>query len=263
MLTTNFLVNRTSIRDFEEEISDEQLRKVFDLVNEKADELKDSQASLLINTNGKSVYDSLRLVGGYMGTMIYAPAYIALNVLNEDSTAYIKGAYVLEELTTKLNDLGLSSCRITVEKVADQVKKSTFNYEDGRVNFLLAIGVPTDPKVDPHRYDDRKGVDEFVYIEDFDHRADNDTLAQRGLDEVLYYARFAPSEFNIQPWAFLLKDGKIMLYIENYSGPANLVDAGIMTYYIDELTESISREEWVLDPQISGERFTYIGSKNI
>ena len=36
---------------------------------------------------------------------------------------------------------------------------------------ILAIGEATKQEVREHRYDDRKGINEFVFIDDLDHKA--------------------------------------------------------------------------------------------
>ena len=160
--------------------------------------------------------------------------------------------------------MGIGNCWITVGDVEEDVKKSLFNYEKGEVNLLLAIGYPVDTTVRQHQFDDRKGIGEFVFIDDLGNKATNEDLEQRGLDEIFAYARFAPSAYNAQPWRFLLVDDLIKLYIEDYKGNANLLDAGIIMYYIDKLGESISMgSNWEIKPEINDDKYVYIASKQL
>src|SRR5699024_5851331 len=239
MLTTNFLKTRTSTRDYlDKNVSQEDMEKVISLIEEETEKLGKDNLAFIVNTDGETIYKSLSGIAGYGGIMIKAPMYITLNILNNDSKSYVKGAYGMEELITKLNALGLGTCWITVSDVEKTVKESVFNFTEGEVNHLLAVGYPEDVSVREHRYDDRNGITDFVYIGDFNNRASIEQLEQYGLDDLFHYARFAPSAYNAQPWKFIVDGGEIKLYIENYKGIVNLLDAGIIMYYIDELIQT-------------------------
>ena len=259
MLTTNFLKTRTSTRDFlDEKISDDKMKTLFGLVDEESSKYGKDNLSFLVNTDGENIYNSLTGIAGYMGVMIKAPIYIALNTLNTEDKTFVIGAYAMEDLITKLNEAGFGTCWVTVTDVKENIKQSVFNYTSGAVNHLLAVGLPKDTSVREHRYDDRKGVDEFVYIDDFNNEATVDELEQRGLADLFSYLRFAPSILNAQPWRFLIDGDEIKLYIENYKGIENLIDAGIVMYYFDELTKTIKTSKWEIKPELNGERFSYI-----
>lgn len=260
MLTTNFLKTRTSTRDYlDKNVSEEDMKKIISFINEESDNLGKDNFNFLISTDGENIYKALAGIAGYGGVMIKAPMYIALNTLNDNAETFVIGAYGIEKLITKLNEMGLGTCWITVSDVEDTVKESTFNFTDGKVNHLLAVGYPVDISVKEHRFDDRLGVTDFVYIGDLDHKATVEELEQYGLDDLFHYARFAPSAFNAQPWRFVVGDGEIKLYIEDYKGVVNLIDAGIIMYYIDELTKTYNQEStWVVEPKLDGEKYAYI-----
>lgn len=263
MLTTNFLKTRRSTRHFlDKEVSEEDKKKIFSLIDEEYKKTGRDILTFLVNTDGETIYKSLSGIAGYSGVMIKAPMYIALNTLNNDAKTFVIGAYGIEELITKLNDMGLGTCWITVSEVEDTVKQSTFNFTDGQVNHLLAVGYPEDTSVKEHRYDDRMGVTDFVFIENFNHKASVEELEQYGLDKLFYYARFAPSAYNAQPWRFVVDGGELKLYIEDYKGTVNLLDAGIIMYYIDELTQTFSLDsKWRIEPDLDGEKYAYIAKK--
>ncbi|MFO3718053.1 nitroreductase family protein [Anaerococcus sp. ENR1011] len=265
MLTTNFLKTRTSTRDYKEKNLDENTtKKIFEIVEAEAEKLGKEDLSFLVNTDGESVYKSLEGVAGYRGIMIKAPAYIALNTLNNNPASIVKGAYGMEEIITRLNELGLGSCWITVSDVETTVKQSAFNFTDGDVNLLLAVGYPLNDEVRQQRYDDRKPTEDLVFLGDFDTQATDEDLEQRGLNDIFDYAKFAPSTHNEQPWRFVIVDDEINLYIEDFKGDVNLIDAGIIMYYIDELGKSLAMASgWDVKPEISSDKYTYIATKKM
>lgn len=265
MLTTNFLKIRTSTRDYlDKEISEEDKKKVFDLVKEEAEKFEKDNLNFIVKTDGDIVYNALKGLAGYAGVMIKSPMYIGLNTLNKEEKTYVLGAYASEELITKLNEIGLATCWVTIADVEKTVKKNTFNFESGDVNQILAVGYPVSKEVKEHRYDDRLGITDIVFMDDFNNNASLGQLEQYGLDDLFHYARFAPSAYNAQPWRFLINDDGLNLYIKDYKGVVNLVDAGIIMYYIDELTKDLSNNsKWEILPEIKGEEYTFVAKKSL
>lgn len=265
MLTTQFLKSRTSTRDFiETTLDDKTLAKVNKIVEEEAIKLGKDDLRFIVRNDGADVYQALSGIAGYRGVMIDAPCYLALNTLNDDPASLVKGAYGIEDLITKLDEIGLGSCWITLNDLSEDIKKSLFNYDHGDIEVLLAIGHPVYTTVREHKFDDRKGIGELVYLNDFSKLATNEDLENRGLEDIFSYARFAPSAYNNQPWRFLIVDDIIKLYIKDYKGSVNLLDAGIMMYYIDKLGESISmNSDWDIKPEINSDEYVYIASKQL
>lgn len=265
MLTTNFLKSRTSTRDYKNKnLEESTVKKIFEIVETEAEKLGKEDLSFLVNTDGESVYKALEGVAGYRGIMIKAPAYIALNALNDNPASIVKGAYGMEEIITRLNELGLGSCWITVSDVEKTVKQSAFNFTDGDVNLLLAVGYPLDDEVHQQKYDDRLATEDLVFLDDFDTQATDEDLEQRGLNDIFDYAKFAPSTHNEQPWRFVIVDDEINLYIKDFKGDVNLIDAGIIMYYIDELGKSFAMTSgWEVNPDISSDKYTYIATKKM
>jgi len=261
MDTKNLLKFRTSTRDYKDEKLDEAIaKKVYEIVNDEAEKLGRENLAFLLNTDGESVYKALNGVAGYRGVMIKAPAYIALDARNNDPATIVKGAYGVEEIITKLHKLGLGTCWITVSEVDEVVKQNAFNYSEGDINILLAVGYPLDDERREHSYIDRGATEDLVFLGDFDTPATDEDLEQRGLNEIFNYAKFAPSANNAQPWRFLIVDDELSLYIEDYKGDVNLIDAGIMMYYIDELSKAYAMPlGFEVEPKIGSDKYTYIG----
>ena len=265
MLTTNFLKTRTSTRDFKDQNVDEtKIKKIYQIITEIQNRFGESDLNYQLNKKGEEVYFKLKGNAGYKGVMIKAPLYVALEIKNNNKNALVKGAYALEELITNLEAEGLGSCYITVSGVSDDILKSAFVNAEGKIMSILAIGEASKEEVREHRYDDRKGINEFVFIDNLDHEASVEELSQRGLDDLFSYLRFAPSSYNSQPWRFVLIDNLVKLYLEDYKDEANLVDAGIVMYYFDQLTKDISiNSNWDVDVKLDQHKFQFIAQKEL
>ena len=265
MLTTNFLKTRTSTRDFKDQnVDDEKIKSIYQIISELENKFGETDLHYQVNKKGEEVYFKLKGSAGYKGVMIKAPLYVGLDITNNNETALVKGSYGLEELITKLNELGLGSCYVTVSGVSDDILKSAFPNSQGKIMSILAIGEAKNEEVREHRFDDRKGINEFVFIDSLDHKASVDELSQRGLDDLFSYLRFAPSSYNSQPWRFVLKDNLVNLYLEDYKDEANLVDAGIVMYYFDQLTKELSINSlWEVEPKLDGSKFQFIAQKEL
>ena len=265
MLTTNFLKARTSTRDFkDQDVDDEKIKNIYQIISELENKFGEKDLHYQVNKKGEEVYFKLKGNAGYKGVMIKAPLYIGLDITNNNESALVKGSYGLEELITKIHELGLRSCYITVSGVSDDILKSAFTSSQGKIMSILAIGEAVNEEVREHRFDDRKGINEFVFIDNLDHKASVDELSQRGLDDLFSYLRFAPSSYNSQPWRFVLKDNLVNLYLEDYKDEANFVDAGIVMYYFDQLTKELSiNSQWKVDPKAYGSKFKFIAQKEL
>ena len=119
----------------------------------------------------------------------------------------------------------------------------------GEINYILAIGYgkARNPFINDS-FSDRIGVEEIVFTDKIGNHANVDDLENRGLGDLFYYIRFAPSTLNKQPWRFLLERDKVTLLIKYNKGEEpNLIDAGIVMYYFESLGESIGlNSKWQL-----------------
>ena len=265
MLMNTFMQSRKSVRDFKrKKISTKDITLIQGAINTVNEMSRKHDVVFSFYEDGKSVFEPLVGRGGYRGRMIEAPAYIAMELLNESEEAYIFGAFYMEDLITKLQDFGLGSCWVTLTDVEEGLMKSVFNKSKGNVHFALALGYTLpDINIGIQEFSTRLGLEDFIYFEDFDSRADVDMLENYGLDDLFYYLRFAPSTMNRQPWRFLIKNDNIELFIEDYKGVENLVDAGIIMYYYVKLARARGIDaRWYLngDKDINNKKF--IGRTN-
>ena len=134
------------------------------------------------------------------------------------------------------------------------------------MDYLLAIGHPVakNPFID-EPFSSRVGIEDIVFKDEIGKVVSVDELESRGLDDLFYYVRFAPSSYNKQPWRFVLKDHKVILLMA-YSNDEelNLADAGIIMYYFESLAKAIginSKWELIDENNIKDEecKYKYIG----
>ncbi|WP_099203040.1 nitroreductase family protein [Miniphocaeibacter massiliensis] len=237
MKLSEFMENRKSAREYRlKNLSNKDLKKVNEIlkeVNEKANRYNINYQLF----EGENIYKPLRGEGGYSGVMIEAPGYISLSMKEPNDESYIYGAYYLEDIIGKLSEIGYGTCWVSLFSVSDELKKDVFGTKD-KIDFILAFGIPVNYILKgDSQYSNRLGLEDFIYINDLDTPVDVETLQNYGLDEIFYYLRNAPSAFNKQPWRFLIKDGKIDLFIKDYQGNVNLTDSGIVMYYYEKLAE--------------------------
>lgn len=95
----------------------------------------------------------------------------------------------------------------------------------------------------------------MVFDQNLDKPVDMAYLEERGLDDLFYYLRFAPSTKNSQPWRFVLSGHRLVLYMEEQDQKVNLMDAGIIMYYFKQLASYIGiSEDWKLDKNLNDDK---------
>lgn len=241
MLMRNFLQSRKSVREFKaRDLSQASVKGIQDLIDQVAPKAAPYNARYTFVEDGKELYQLLEGKGGYAGVMIKAPSYVILNVENSNSLSYINGAYYMEELISGLLNLGIGSCWISLLNVGmeDRVDLSRWGAEDA--DFMLALGYPNNSAIIGEQpYSSRLGIEDIVYQNEIGTPISLETLEQRGLDDLFYYVRFAPSQYNEQPWRYVVKYGSIDMYMID-TGRNFLVEAGIAMYYFENLLHTLS-----------------------
>lgn len=267
MIMSNFLKTRKSVRDFKrKKISDEKLDEVRKILQEivKEEDLKE-KIEFRLYENGDYIYYNLQGVSGYAGVMIESPHYIAIDLKDEDEKTKIFEGYYSEKLVTELNQIGIETCWITVNDIDETVKKRTFGDFSNNISYILAIGhsKARNPFLQ-EPFSERLGLEDIIYDRTLGKHLDIDDLERRGLGDIFFYIRFAPSTKNLQPWRFIIEDDKVELYIKYIEGEELLlVDAGIIMYYFETLAQYLGiRNKWVLgdgDLEFKGGKYRYIG----
>ncbi len=241
MIMANFLKARKSVRDFKKKkINLDTLEQVALSLKEFENEDGTGNIKFKLYENGDYIYEGLKGIGGYSGVMIESPHYISLELKNEDEKTIIYSAYYAEKLITKLNNMGISTCWISISGAEESKKKEILGENVGIVNYLLAIGYskPKNPFVQ-EPFSERYGVEDIVFEKELGKPANMDDLETRGLGDLFFYVRFAPSTKNMQPWRFILDGPIVKLLIVYKDGEKPLLaDAGIIMYYFEALANT-------------------------
>lgn len=250
MIMTNFLKNRKSVREFKNKKVDAKILEEVKLyLDTLAKEEANGNLKFSMYEYGEKLYNDLKGIGGYSGVMIESPHYIELELFNNQESSIIYGGYYMEKLISKLNNLGLDTCWVSISGVDKNTKKEILGERVGEVNYLLAIGYskPKNPFI-AEPFSERIGVEDLVFNKEVGKSMNMDDLENRGLSDLFYYVRFAPSAKNKQPWRFILDDNKVTLLLQNKSNEdLNLMDAGIIMYYFEALAETIGiNSKWDL-----------------
>ena len=226
---------------------------------------KEKGFSFIMLENGDEVFKDLEGVGGYSGVMIKSPHYIGLTILKENTEVEFLGAYYMQTIVKKLYEMNLGSCWINVRNIAQDIKSTLLKDHTGSINYLLAFGLSKDKakhkashmtvtnasstyKQDPYGTKVIEATDsdkarlslgELVYLYEWGKAATYAALESRGVSDIFYYVRNAPSYKNIQPCRLILKDGEAELAILNPENEENYIDAGIMMYTFEGLAKDI------------------------
>lgn len=260
MLITNFLNSRKSVRDYKnKEVKKDDMVAIQKGLDDR--NLKSSKYQFTLHTNGDDIYKALDGHGGYGGVMIKAPAYIAMNVLEEHPQAYLEASYAMEDLETMLADLGLGSCWVTLLEASDVLIKDTFKNPEGRIKYLLATGYPSRSfNFGSKDFVPKIGVEDYVFRNLEKEPYTMEELEHFGLDDLFYYLRMAPSSKDRQPWRFIIQDNYISLYADDINNLDDFVDIGIVIYYFDSLAKASNfNPVWEIDIKDAVNGLTYIG----
>lgn len=258
----NFLKGRKSVRDFKKKkINPTTLEQVVSNLKELENEDGAGNIKFNLYENGDFVYEGLKGIGGYSGVMIESPHYIALELKDYDEKSIIYSAYYMEKLITRLNNMGIETCWVSILGVEENKKKEILGENINNIDYLLAIGYskPKNPFIQ-EPFSDRFGVEDIVYEKKLGRSANMDDLEARGLGDLFFYVRFAPSSKNIQPWRFILDGTLVKLVIVHKDGEKPLLaDAGIIMYYFEALanTQGIKNKWKLIDGNVKEGELNY------
>jgi hypothetical protein len=263
-----FTANIQSIRDYQEtRLSENIISDIIAYLREiNAGIGSEKGFSLIMLENGEEVFNDLQGVGGYSGIMIKSPHYIGLTFYKEGPESEILGAYYMQSIVKKLYDMKLGSCWINIRSISDDLKAKLLKNQTGSIEYLLAFGLtdekaikqkaphmtvtntassykqdPYGTKVNEASESDqaRHSLGEIVYLYEWGKQATYEELESRGMGDILYYVRNAPSYKNLQPCRLILKDGEVELAVLNPENEGNHIDAGIMIYTLEGLAKDI------------------------
>lgn len=219
------------------------------------------KVDFIVLENGDTVFQALKGVAGYNGHMIEAPHYFLITC-SGDTADYQTVGYLGEWLALQLAKKDIGTCWISVNGNQEQVAQKLELEVDGTIAALMAFGEAkedkklskiyafgettlqqsqknfdeSDSSIKDENYAYKNAITEFVYLKKFGTEMEYDEIAKRGMDEVFYYMRNAPSWGNLQPWKFILDGSCVILAmaknpeVEQYIQD---VDAGIAMLYFE------------------------------
>ena len=203
--------------------------------------------SILFIDHGKEVCERLSGKEGYYGKMIDAPHYLAIT--SKVFPNYLENSgYIMELMRLKASELGLGTCWITIED-EDTLREVLHIGGEERITAFAAIGQSYKGifKNDMSKQSGRMGLEEIAFMERWGTRCTLEDLEARGLADVFYYTRLAPSWGNRQPWQFIIDKDRILLTIFREEETMEL-DAGIVMLYLEKSAhEEGIPGSWVLD----------------
>ncbi len=198
-------------------------------------------ASVLFIENGKELFDKLSGKAGYFGKMMEAPHYLA--VVTKEGPGYLENSgYIMELMRMKAWELGLGTCWLSIQDESE-LKKILGVANTERLTAFAAIGYPYKGifKKDISPKSSRLSMEEIVYLNQWNNSCTVEQLEQLGFANIIYFAKYAPSYGNRQPWKLIVDHDKIFLTVAEDGKPDTGLDAGIMMLYF----EKASREEGI------------------
>lgn len=235
---------RKSIRDFKEKnLEAEAARELLNICNHTSQLLEGIETSFHYIEDGEKVFQFLKGNVGYHGMAIKAPHYLVLTSEKKEDNL-INAGYMMEQVLLNAFQNEIGSCWIDILQNQGELKEKLGIEDKSEIVALAAIGYPkTNIFGIETSVSDRHSIEELVYLKKWGQIMDLEDLEQRGLDEVFYYVRHAPSWGNTQPWRFILDDSKLLLtiekeniYIEDGSKNNNHeLDSGIIMLYIEKM----------------------------
>lgn len=278
MKTNKIIKEKRSVREYKEKKVDKHLiEDLLENIKNKRKLKDDIDVSFEFIENGEDVYKSLDGLVGYFGKLIKAPHYIY--IASEIKDGYLEnGGYLGEEIGLKATDLGLGTCWMEVSQDVNKVKE-LLNITEGKdLIGLLAIGYPKKetrisgiyntnrksispltefgyPNINIEYSDEpiseRKSIENIVYLNEWDKKVSIEELEARGMDEVFYYMRLAPSWENRQPWKFIIDGEKIVLTVckdEKIDEKIMRIEAGIAMLYFELMSHELGIDgKWRLE----------------
>lgn len=248
MALMNFLKERRSVREFKDkELKADDISNVNNAIEEIERNFQWNDIKLELDTDGDVIYHVLDGKAGYSGVMIKSPAYIMMRYGHEDKINKIRGAFVMGELISKLVDLNVGSCVITLDKSLVAEKEELFGIEGNNVDYLIAVGYPEARKpFNPEATSFRYAVEEIAFTDEKLERPAREKLNQLNMLDLFNTLRYTPSYKNKQPWKFRIGDGEIFVYVKNDEDlDHSLTDVGIIMYYFQEMAASMGiKNNW-------------------
>ncbi|MGF7056718.1 nitroreductase family protein [Brassicibacter mesophilus] len=226
--------NIKTIRDFKKEsVSRDTIEQIIETGYNSSGLLGSDNISIRFIDNMESLFTGLKNSAGYFGKIIEAPHYLVI------TSKMFKGlmensGYIMESMRLKAWELGVGSCWLSIED-SEELKKVLKIDTDNVITAFIALGYQYKGifKTDTSQKSSRLGIEDIVYKHKWGEKISFEEIDSRGLSNVFYYSKLAPSWGNIQPWRFILCDDKVALTVSQ-SNESNGLDSGIIMLYFEK-----------------------------
>ncbi len=263
MKINKVIKERRSVREYKGKKVDKHLiEDIIAAVENKKGLQENIGVSFKFIENGGEAYEKLDGIVGYFGKVIKAPHYIY--IASDAKEGYLENAgYIGESLVLKATDLGLGTCWMEINEKESDVKKILGIEDDREAIGLLAIGYAKRenkvaglfdtkgksispltefgyPNIEVKYADEpvssRISIKDIAYLKEWGRKASAKELEDRGMADLFYYMRLAPSWGNRQPWKFIIDGEKIILAVEKddkVNEKVARIEAGIAMLYFE------------------------------
>ena len=222
-----------TVRDYRDDaIPPTMLKRLVNQIQSSSGLLSSSFALRVIE-DGQGFFEMMNGKAGYYGKMIPSPHYIVF-FQGLEPGVYENSGYVMETLRLKAWEEGLGTCWISMDEPLDLAPWVSDPVTSPPI-ALVAIGYPEHGllRQDVLKKSGRLPLTDLVFQGQWNRKCPIGELESRGLAEILYYGKLAPSWGNRQPWRFILHEEKIYLAVHLGDQETRArVDAGIVMLYV-------------------------------
>ncbi|MBB6216762.1 nitroreductase [Anaerosolibacter carboniphilus] len=224
-----------TVRDYKKEpVSPNLIQEVMDAGKTAAGIAGGRNVSILFIDHGKEVFDQLSGKAGYYGKMVEAPHYLVIT--SKVFPNYLENSgYIMELMRLKSRELDLGTCWLSVEDEGTLREILGIGGEE-KITAFAAIGHSYKGifKHDMSKQSTRMGLEEIAFLKRWGSPCTLEDLEARGLTNIFYYTRLAPSWGNRQPWQFIIDKDRILLTIQKEEREDLRLDAGVVMLYFEK-----------------------------
>ena len=210
------ILSRRSVRSFEQKLfSGEDQVRVAQILKSIKPLFPENQFDILLKTRDKN-QNLVEILGAY-GHIISPPYYSVPSIIG-DKNLLVDLGFRMQQIAVHLWAAGIGSCFIGCLSRESKVHQLFNLPTNSRIAAFLVFGYPrkvigVQSLVEVGKFikgkSGRKKLEEMFFNGDFDHPG----LPPESWKSIIECGRMSPSAVNAQPWRFLLREGKLILFI--------------------------------------------------
>lgn len=252
-----YLKERKSVRDFQDRrLNTDDASNVRNAIVEVKEKLGWDEVDLSLVEDGEKVFKALDGKAGYAGVFIKSGAYVPVIYSDDQMINHIKAAFYMGDLITKLLELNLGSCIITLNDDIKSEKEAVFGPKGADAKYVIALGYPEEKKAfTPEPTSSRLKVEDIVFLDENFEKPATEKLRQMNMLDLFSELKSAPSYKNLQPWRFVLEGGCVYAFVKNSIDLVHSVaDVGFAMYYFQEMAKTMGIDNnWEIVENINSE----------